>query len=446
MTAPIVAYSRDVLGFEPTPRQAEILDEVYRDGIRTAVLRLGRRSGKGRIAAVVATFEATANEQAHLDAVMPDEQVAIVVISRSQKLARVVHRYISGFLKQSGIVPVVRETLDEIELANGIVIMTLPCHAASVRGMAVAVVILDEAAHFAGIDGSPLDAGEVWDAIVPATAQFPAGRGLVLSTPRFATGWFADICAQASSGRFADMRHWHASTAEMNPRIPASFLEGESEKDPANYRREYLADFESGIGALFDEADVRECIRKFGDAILPPAYGRRYVIALDAAFTGDTFGAAIGHSDGPRIVVDRMTGWTGSKANPVQLDPTLDAVADLARAYNGAFVVIDQFAAQPILQGLQKRGLSVVQSPWTNDSKVSAATEVRRRLHSRSLEIPDDRRLITELLHLEQRPTPGGRPRIAAPSGQHDDYATALMALVAQLSGSVVTGDFSLVA
>ena len=74
----MVDFAREVLGFDPTPRQAAILDEIERDHIRTAVLRLGRRSGKGRIGAIVATFEATANVAAHLGAVAGGEQVAIV--------------------------------------------------------------------------------------------------------------------------------------------------------------------------------------------------------------------------------------------------------------------------------------------------------------------------------------------------------------------------------
>lgn len=445
---PIVDFARDRLGFRPWPRQAEILDELYRDGIRTGVLRCGRRSGKGRIAAVVATYEATVNAAAHLAAVLPGEQVAIVVVSRSQKLARVVHRYISAFLGAMGA-NVSRETTDEIELRSGIVILTLPCHAASVRGQAVAVVILDEAAWWTGIDGSPLDPGEVWSAIVPATAQFPEGRVLVLSTPRWSSGWFPELCAQAASGRFADMRTWHAATAEMNPAIPASFLAAEAEKDPANYRREYLAEFESGIGALFDEAIVRSAIRTrtFPD-VYPPVRGTAYVIAADAAFTGDTFAVLVGHREpAGRLVVDLVTAWRGSKARPVQLDPTLDEIADLARAYNGASVVIDQYSAEPIRQGLVRRDVSVRQVPWTNDLKVDAAITTRRVLTAGLLELPDHKGLIGELLRLEQRPTPSGRPRIAAPGREHDDFATALMALVQTLAAPVASGSsFSLVA
>jgi hypothetical protein len=62
----IVRFAADILDFKLHPKQADILDAIYRDGIRTAVLRLGRRSGKGRMMAVIAAYEATVNASAHL--------------------------------------------------------------------------------------------------------------------------------------------------------------------------------------------------------------------------------------------------------------------------------------------------------------------------------------------------------------------------------------------
>jgi hypothetical protein len=39
------------------------------------------------------------------------------------------------------------------------------------------------------------------------------------------------------------------------------------------------------------------------------------------------------------------------------------------------------------------------------------------------------------MVSLERKVTPGGRPKIQAPPGQHDDEATVLMALVLELAG-----------
>ncbi len=433
MAHPIVAFAAEALGFPLFPGQAEILDEIYTDGIREGVLRCGRRSGKGRLASVMASYESTANSAVHLAAVPAGEQVAVVVIAKTQPQARIIHRYIAGYLRRPALgVRIVRDTVDELELSNGMVIMTLPCHAASVRGHAIAVIIADEAAHWTGVDGSPLDPAEIWHAVSPGVAQFPEHRKLVLSTPRFASGWFAELCERADSGAFPDMRHWHRTTAEMNPRISAAFLDRERATDPVYFSREYLAEWGEGEGAVFEPALIRAAIRDEAD--LPPRPGQPYVLATDAAVVGDRFAAIVGHRDRDgRVIVDRLRQWKGTRANPVQIDATLDELADMARAYNRATILIDQFAAEPIRQGFAARGLYAEQRPWTNQSKIDAVGAVRRALYAKNLSIPRHVELVAELSALEQRPTASGRPRIAAPGRQHDDWASCLMMLCLEL-------------
>lgn len=439
MTAlhPIVAFCRDRLRLELWPEQAAILSAIYTEAIRTAVMRLGRRSGKDTMAAAMAAYEATVNAALHLAAVQEGEQVAIVVVASSRAQARVTHRLIRMYLRRAGAA-IARDTTDEIELASGIVVMTLPCHAATGRGAAVAVVILSEAAWFVGRDESPLNPKEVWDALVPATAQFPAGRVLVLSTPRWSVGWFADTCERAASGELPDWRHWHRTTAQMNPGdgpggVSPDFLESERRRDPSSFRREYEAEFDSAIGAALDADAVRGAIRAAGD--LPPSAAvDRYVLAMDPAYTGDTWALLVGHRDGPRLIVDRIRGWTGTRGQPVQVEATLDEVALLSQAYHNAPVITDQSAAAIIKQRLRARGVTVIERAWTNEGKVDALAALRRVLYAGQLEIPRHRDLVAELVGLEQRAMPSGRPRIAAPPGGHDDYATTLMALAAHLA------------
>ncbi len=349
MIASIVRFAVEVLGFPLHPRQAEILAEIYGDGIRVAVLRLGRRAGKGRMAAIVAVWEATVNAAAHRAAVRPEERVHIVVVARSREQARLVRDYISEFLRRPALAPLIaRETADELELTNGIVIDTLPCNAASVRGMAIAVVIMDEAAWFAGVDGSPLDARELADALVPATAQFPERRMLVLSTPHFGWGWFADLCAAAESGTDPELRVWHATTAEMNPLIDADFLEKARLRDPATFAREFEAEFPAGVAAVLDPALVRAAVRADPDTLSPRPYVR-YVIAIDPGFVNDAFALVLAHREGEHVIVDLVRGWHGTRAAPVQLEVTLDTIAELAKAYNGAQVITDQSMEAAIL-------------------------------------------------------------------------------------------------
>jgi hypothetical protein len=143
---------------------------------------------------------------------------------------------------------------------------------------------------------------------------------------------------------------------------------------------------------------------------------------------------AIGHKSNDGVDVDVIRGWRGSRGTPVQIEPTLDAIAELSREYNRAPVVTDQFASEPIRQALAGRGVRVLERPWTNDTKAGAVSEARRLLQTRLLGLLDHPDSIRELIQLEQHLLPSGRPRIAAPSGSNDDYAMALLALVLEAS------------
>lgn len=437
---PIAIFAAEVLGLPLWPAQAALLSEVYAENIRTAVWRLGRRSGKGRMASVVATYEATVGAAAHLVTVPAGEEVSIVIVANSREQARLTHRMIAGYFERPALRHyLAAESADALELTNGIVIRTLPCSARSARGLAAAIVIFDEAAWYIDSDGSPMSGEGLWDALVPATAQFPSGKVLVLSTPRWSVGWYADLARQAASGQFGDMRHWWATTRTMNPTLSDAYLEGERAKDPATFAREYEARFDSGIGAVFDEATVRSAVEPYDSR--PPVVGATYTVAIDAAYTGDTFALVIGRREGERVLVERVSGWRGRKGAPLEHRAVLDEVAQLATIYNRASVLLDQYAAEPIAQGLAERGVSPIRKPWRNELKVDAVTVLRQLFYAGNISLPRHPSLIAELVQLEQRPLPSGRARIAAPSGAHDDYATALLALAHQLTSGSYTGS-----
>src|SRR5690606_847380 len=108
-------------------------------------------------------------------------------------------------------------------------------------------------------------------------------------------------------GKYADLREYHVATADMNPSINASWFDQQEDADPPSFRREYLALFESGFGAVFAAQSVREAVIG-GLRELSPEGVTRYAISLDAAFSGDLFAAIIGHRDGPRLDIDRILG------------------------------------------------------------------------------------------------------------------------------------------
>jgi hypothetical protein len=210
-------------------------------------------------------------------------------------------------------------------------------------------------------------------------------------------------------------------------------------QDPAAARRELDAEWDSGIGAVFESDLVRAAVREAER--LPALPDVKYVVSVDPAFVGDTFAAIVGHAEpSGKIVVDVVQGWKGSRSAPVQLDLVLADLELLSAGYNRAPLLLDQFSAAVISQQMAVRGLSVSQRPWTSDLKIDAVAATRRCLYSGRLEIPPHRELVSELVTLEQKLGPSGRPHIAAPGGSHDDFAMAMLMLCLELEGPAEPG------
>ena len=190
----------------------------------------------------------------------------------------------------------------------------------------------------------------------------------------------------------------------------------------------------------FPTALVRAAVRP-GPDIRPPLPGQTYVVSIDQAFTRDVFAAAVGHRDGEMMIVDLVVGWHGTRATPLPFDATLDQVAELARAYGAARVRLDQYAKEPIIQGLARRGIEVIPGDWTNERTASAVAATRTALIAGHLDLPNHGPLINELIAYEGHQPAGGRPRFGAPGGGPDDYVSALLGLVDETTGATWTPE-----
>jgi hypothetical protein len=202
------------------------------------------------------------------------------------------------------------------------------------------------------------------------------------------------------------------------------------------------------VGAALDGEAIRRALRP---GFLQPGLEHTYAVAIDPAVSGDTWSLLVGHREGigddTRIVVDLAKGWTGSRRQPLDVRAVLDDVATVARAYRHAPVVLDQFGQEFVAQGLTDRGIVAVRQPWTNELKAESLSSLRAYVNTSRLSLPDHPAMVGELMSLEQTVLPSGKPRIAAPLGQHDDYAMALLGLAVYLhAGPTVSGSFSLVA
>lgn len=424
----LFAFADKALGVQLHPGQKQVLAEWIDSGCRKAVFCLGRRSGKGVMAAVVALYNAVIEDYSGL--LRPGEGRFIIVVATREQQAREFIRVCRELLEQApnqDLLAQVDEMLsEEIRFKNGVVIRALPCSSRSTRGLAVSLLVLDEAAHMSTADQGQAAGAEVYRALLPSTSQF-GSRGYVMltSTPNWRSGIFWDVYRAAAEGLSPDTFLAQRPTWEMNPAITRESLESEYRIDPDAAASEYGAQFSRAAGAYLDPTDVLACVRK-GEGTLPPAPAVAYTAAIDPAFSRDYFTLAIGHLDKEldKLIVAGVWRW-----HKDGFEHTLDEVAAVCGRYGVRTVRTDQFSAQAVVEGLSRRHLGCEHIPWTNDSKWAAFSQLKASLATRQIELPDDEMTISELMNLEARQTISGLTRVAAAKGGHDDHAVVVAAL-----------------
>jgi len=423
-----VAFAEETLGLELYTGQRAVLGDWEAAGKRKALLLLGRRSGKTLLAAVAALHNATVAD--YSDQLRPSETRFIVIVATREAQARESIRVIRELLDEApdpdlrALLDVAASSDDEVVFrgANPVVIRALPCSSRSTRGLAASLVIFDEAAHMITTEEGFQAARTVYRALSPSVAQFgDQGYLLLTTTPSWPSGLVYDLWRAGNAGADPDLFVVQRPTWEVNPTITRESLDAEFAADPDSARVEYGAEFMEGGGAFLEAPSVHSC-RVEGRTELPPLPGVRYVAAADPAFAagGDAFTFAVAHrvgeGDDAVFVLDRLHSWRG-RHSPLNSDEVLDEIAGIAKAYRVSQVVSDQYAVVPIADGLRRRGIHVVAQPLTSELKSDIFGTLKRAINLGRVELLDHPALAAELVSMEVRPTPSGKPRISAPRG-----------------------------
>jgi terminase large subunit-like protein len=173
-----------LFGFDLWPRQRELLAAVE-SGPRLQIWAAGRRSGKTTLAALVCLHSCLFRPD--LDAmVRTGERRYSVAIATNLQQARLLVQAARSIVERSPLLAELIEssTEDEIAFTNGTALRAFPCSSRGGRGWPISTLIMDEGAHFVSESDGYQTAARVWEALVPATAQFAdSARVIVSSTP-----------------------------------------------------------------------------------------------------------------------------------------------------------------------------------------------------------------------------------------------------------------------
>ena len=329
----------------------------YKPGMEKteAVMCLGARAGKSFIASICALYEATVGWQNKpwKETLSPGEFVYVCIVATKELQARqIIQTNCLRMLERSPMLKglIKKSTELEITLKNYVKIISGPCNSTALRGLPIAVLIMDEIA-FYRIEGPKADEA-IFNSLRPRMAQFIEGKLFLISTAGSKQGLFFNFFDEGF--RVEDRLTIQANTRFVNPEIPQKFLDKEKARDIDNYMREFEGIFSEKLEAFFSYELMQKPFILAGD--LPYRSEHNYYLGLDqSGLSGrDRFALAIAHKEGDLAIVDIVRSWETK-----DLDIILDEIKTLAKAYHIREAVIDKYSKGYVEASFKRINLEV---------------------------------------------------------------------------------------
>ena len=157
--------------------------KMPKTGFDTALFLTGRRSGKSRISAIIAAYEAILAGHEHK--LSKGEFAVVPILAPSKSQAGIIKSYVRAVFDQTDILrnEIVEEVKEGFLLRNNVRIEILAGDFRTIRGFTLIAAIVDEAAFF-GLDSDSKVRSdtELIRAVKPALASIQ-GRLIAISSP-----------------------------------------------------------------------------------------------------------------------------------------------------------------------------------------------------------------------------------------------------------------------
>jgi hypothetical protein len=213
----------------------------------------------------------------HSSALALGETGVVLLVAPSQRQARVLLRYILGFLRSVPMLEamIVRETEFAVELRNNITIEVRAADYKTIRNFTVIAALVDEIS-FLPQDDSAVPDTELLNAIRPAMGTIRNSLLICSSTPHAQRGelyraYQAHFCNDDSSVAF-----FNASTLVANPAMDPRVVEQAFEESPEVAASEYgsggFMRFRSDVERLISMEALDLCTDLDRPLILPPNF------------------------------------------------------------------------------------------------------------------------------------------------------------------------------
>jgi hypothetical protein len=384
--------------------------------VKELVVAASRRSGKGRAAGGLATYQSALVD--HSACLAPGEVGVVACISPTREQAKIVQRYALGYFETS---PVLRDeisdvTADEIRLQNGNVICTLANDYRTLRGRTLLLAILDEASFLRDETSTTPDI-EAARSLLPGLST-TGGMLCILSSPYRRVGLLFQRFRDHFGRDSDDVLVVSGASTTFNPTLDAAMIDAARAADPQAALSEWDGEFRSDLAQFLDDASIDAAVDHDRPLELPPRPNTIYYAFCDMSGGGpDASTLCIVHRADERIICDVIRGRHG--------DPNAAAqdYADLCKQYRCRVITGDHYSGQWVSSAYHRLNV-----------EYRLATLTRSELYLEGLvlftrglvSIPSNAALLRELRLLERRTARSGKDSVNHGVGSHDDHANAL--------------------
>lgn len=394
------------------------------DPVKELVLVVGRRGGKSRILALIATWLAAfIDYRPYLD---PGERGVVQILAADKDQARIILRYIKAFFKVPMLTRLIeRDTQWGVELSNSVAIEITTASFRSVRGRTTVAALCDEIAFWADEGANP-DA-EVIKAIRPSMATIPNAMLILASSPYARKGVLWDHYRQHYGKDDPRVLAWQGSTETMNPSIDPKYLADQYERDPVSASAEYGAQFRTDVEA-FIAAEAIDAVTSDDERERPFIAGKRYHAFADPAGGSgkDSFTLAIGHVEDRIPTLDVIREFKP----PFSPRAVIEQCCELLKQYGIRKCTADRYAAEFVVEAFKEHQINLEHSI---KPKSQIYSEFLPLLNSKTCDLLDHAKLRTQLTGLERRVARSGKDSIDHGPGGHDDVANAVAGVLTSM-------------
>jgi hypothetical protein len=382
------------------------------DAFSEAWLIIGVRGGKSFISALIATYLAVFKEYQ----LSPGEKGFIIIVAPTKRQARIIKSYLTSFFTDNPFLSpfLARESAEEVELTNNVIIACLSSDYRSLRGYTAIGAIADELSYFS-VEGSRPDREVIRS--LRGRLLSTGGPLICISTPYARRGIFYETWKKHWGNDESRILVWKAPSTTMNPTLSRKIIDRAIEEDPIGAKADYLAEFRSDIESYVSRKALEACVapNRFE---LPYISGNFYKAFVDPAGGSgrDAMALAVCHMEGEFRVLDLVR----EVRPPFSPEQVVKDFAEMLRTYHLKSVTGDRYGGEWPRERFRVHGITY---EIAEKSKSDYYKEFLPLINSGRIELLDHPKMLSQILNLERKTARSGRDSIDHPPNGHDDLA-----------------------